>query len=428
MPKETFFVVGAGVLQVPMIQTARSTGYEVFVTDGNPYACGFDVASDGKTLDTYNIEGHVKLVQQLMDTGVCFQGVATCGADVAPTVAAIAETAKLPGISFFTASNTHNKAKVREILHAYGLNDYQPCWERLSYHGNTRDEYLEMCLKEWGGVVIKPLEERASRGVRICRTRNELYEALQVLPQFLTQSMRFLAEEPLEGTEHSAEIIYAKASQPIFFNIVDRMFRYQDGYAIEQGHVSPSRLLSQEWEKIREVVEDAAAALGVDWGPFKCDLIWTKDGPKILECTARLSGGFDCQETIYASHRDPIYQTILLATDTLEFSQEAPGPYGPYSFGDYTGEYSACCAAFPRPGKILALPEEDPIFDIFGNGRIVAVHITSEVNQILTPYHHCAQRPGFVVTRASDYNTAWACAELAAKKLAEGFITLDANP
>ncbi len=397
-------VVGAGLLQHYIIKEARNMGFAVVATDGNPQAPGFADADMQCVVDTYDSYGTaalVPMIQQKYD----IRGVVTCGADVAPTVALVAERACVPGIPYRIAQRSHDKASVRACLSARGLNRYQPQF-LIEY----RDDALAIVQTEIAyvlhgyPVVVKPLSQRASRGVSIIQHQDQVQAAVT---KALEYGDEYLIEERLLGSEHSAEMILGAEGVAHWFNVVDRQFRYDDGIPIETGHINPTALTRKDQEAIYTMMVEASRVLDIRWGAFKCDVIMTTAGPKILECTARLSGGFDSQVTSPLTGRHPMRQLLQLSCGLpVDPQPEAVG-------------YSACAAILPpHQGILQQIP--DPVM----TERTMVSDILWTVapgDQIQAP-QHLAQRSGYVLAQASEYEDAWDIASQVAEGLANNAV------
>src|SRR3989338_3482355 len=99
--KKTLLCVGAGIYQVPGIQKARQMGLKVVAVDGNQQAEGFTFADQHHTLNVLDVQAVLKIAQENNADGVM-----TIASDICvPTVAAVAEALKLPGISREAARN-----------------------------------------------------------------------------------------------------------------------------------------------------------------------------------------------------------------------------------------------------------------------------------------------------------------------------------
>ena len=63
-----------------------------------------------------------------------------------------------------------------------------------------------------------------------------------------------------------------------------------------------------------ELAKNVSTDLGINFGPAKFDMILTKNGPRIIEMTVRLSGGFDCQYLVPAASGKNILKAAILTT------------------------------------------------------------------------------------------------------------------
>ena len=441
MKKDAVLIIGAGLLQIPMIQEAKKLGLYTIATDQNREAPGARIADDFYKCDTYDAEKHAELVPRLMKH-YNIKGVATCGADVAPTVARAAEAAGTPGIPPRVAWRTHRKHMVKARLACHNIS--MPDWTNVHFYCDSPKpaEVIRRCLTQWeNGVVIKPQSQCASRGVTIIKEAGQIEGALQKIEPYIGDSGAFLAEECLTGSEHSVEMILDEETGIIFFNIVDRLFSYVNGVPMELGHINPSRMDDNNWTACMMLAQNAARELGVYWGPFKCDMILTENGPKILECTARLSGGFDCQYTTpLATGRNPIRAVLEMACAMpvnryfLDWKLDAEG-------GKLQHRYAACAAAFPllcgrvrnplpefaftRKGAPVLLTfsrERPPTFTEHQIPDVEEIFITVKDGDVIGPYTHCAQRPGFAIAVNENYDIAWNRAKNAAELLEVGLL------
>src|SRR5262249_60002664 len=159
-------------------------------------------------------------------------------------------------------------------------------------------------------------------------------------------------------------------------------------------------------DRLFRLTEAAAAATGVRYGAFKADTIWTEDGPRILEVTARLSGGFDCQVTTpLSSGRNFIRAAMRLAVGLpLDAADLAPR----------WQRHAAARAAFPPPGTVRAI---GGVGDALGLPGVSNVFLRVGVGDVIPPYRHCATRPAFVIPSGDTRAAARAHAEAGARAL-----------
>lgn len=391
---DTLFVVGAGLLHCYTIRQAQSMGLSVIATDGSMYAPGLALADVPIVCDVYDIERHRALACAFAKE-YHLVGATCAGGDAAPTVSAVAEEAGLPGMPCTIAKDTWNKLAVRTRLTCAGLHAYQPpyCWRtgKELYPVNSVLQVLDFPL------VVKPLSQRASRGVTLVDTADGLHRAIT---SALTYGSCLLFEERLVGSEHSAEIVLDAQNDCVHFHMCDRLFSYEDGYSIELGHVNPSRLPLDQQAQVKQMLLNCAHALGVTWGPFKTDVMWTAQGPKVLEVAARPSGGFDSQVSYPRSSGDNLLQRVIQVACSLPVTPQPPLR---------SDCYCAVAAIIPRTaGTVRTLPDL--------GGEVLWMFRPGEKVQ---PPEHCAQRAGFVVIEGTDYGDAWRNARELAEAYAE---------
>lgn len=403
---DAVLVVGGGILQRYLIAEAHALGLAVIATDGNPHAPGLADADMAFVCDTYDQEATAALLP-LMQQKYTVRGAVTAGADVAHTVALCAERLGTPGIPYDVALRTHDKWDVRHTLCDAHLERYQPTWYICDTELEASRSSMEDIVRLHGmPYVVKPREERASRGVTIVQTPEMLQTALTKAGM---HSRCVLVEQCLTGTEHSAELIMDATGAVYWFNIVDRLFDYSTNVPIELGHVNPTNLDEQTQDTIYDMVLAAAKALSVTQGPFKCDVMLTDDGPKILECTARLSGGFDCQRTSPLTGRHPM--RTLLQWSCVFHMELPPSPQG----------YAACAAMLPtHTGTLQAWPDWSNITHPANKACLWMEEaiLIAKPGDMIAPLEHNAQRPGFVLAYDMTYEGAWRNARNAAAAIA----------
>ena len=411
---DAVLIVGGGLLQAPLVQEAQALGLLPLVTDRNPHAPAFKLpGAQPFVLDTYDVAGHEELMRDLMRM-YTVRGVCTAGADVAATVAAAAAVAGTPGIPLEVALQTQSKLHVRSLLTQASLHCYQPayCWRSLA-----ECEWPSISVTsvlDWP-FVVKPLAQRASRGITIIQDQAMLETAIRHAASFGGATLLF--EEYLTGTEHSVEGIFDAEGGLLWLNIVDRFFDYSSGVPIETGHVNPSALVPRIGTAVARMFGTVAHVLGVDWGPFKIDVLVTPEGhPKVLECAARLSGGWDCQGTSPLTGRHPMRALLQLA---CSLPVEAPLTWAPAQ------GYAACAAILVQGiGCITRMPNTYELMLWLENERMKpGSHIeqilwVAKLGDSIAPAAHNGERAGFVLAHASTDQEAWHQAKTAADALA----------
>lgn len=301
---KNLLIIGAGLLQVPVINIANEIGLKTIVTDYNENAPGMKLADYSLVISTRDIDGTVRVVKEF-NKKIKVDGVITVGTDASMTVAAVANALKLPGIEFINAEAASNKVKMRErfALHNVPIPKFKRCW--------TYDE-LESAAEELGyPLVIKPADNMGARGVMKIENRETLQKAFNNAKNG-SPSGELIVEEYMEGPELSIDALIYN-NEIYITGVADRLIE-REPYFIEVGHIMPSNLPEEKLENAVEVFKQGIKALGINIGAAKGDIKVTKDGAKIGEIAARLSGGFMSAYTYpYSSGVNLIHNAIDIA-------------------------------------------------------------------------------------------------------------------
>jgi len=363
---------------VPAIEIAHGLGLKVVMTDANPCAAAMALADEPVTLDIYDADGHCRLVDDLKRR-YHLRGVFAEGADVEVTVAVAAAHAGLPGIPIEAARNTKNKVRTRQALDRAGIPN--PPWAEVT----SLDEAKRAAERIGFPLMAKAVDNSASRGTSRIDSASGIESAIEAAKAASTTRTALL-EGCFVGEEQSVETLWDADGRVHRLNIVDRPFDRSAGYAIELGHVNPTALGPAEQDALFVLTEKAAAATGVRFGAFKADTIWTVDGPRIIEVTARLSGGFDCQYTTpLSSGRSFIRAAMCLSVGR------------PIDAADLAHRYhrhAVAWVAFPTPGRVVGLGSVAEVKQLPGVAEVI---LRVERGDVIQPYRDCGARPAFVI-------------------------------
>ena len=378
MPDDAILIVCGGLLQVPAVEIAHGLGLKVIMTDANPSAAAMRLADEPVTLDIYDVEGHLSLVEALQ-TRYGLRGVFAEGADVEVTVAAAAAHAGLPGIPVGAALNTKNKVRMRQAFDRAGIPN--PRWAEAHDRHDAERAVRDIGLP----VMVKAVDNSASRGTSRVDHLRDLGAALAAAQTSSTTGTALL-EGCFTGEEQSVEILFDERGHSHRLNIVDRPFDRSGGYAIELGHINPTALDVARQDELFALTERTASATGVQFGAFKADTIWTSDGPRILEVTARLSGGFDCQYTTPLSSG----RSFIRAAMCLSIGR----PIDPIDLTHRWRRHAAAWVAFPDPGRVVQVGNVEEVLQLPG---VEEVFLRVGSGDVIQPYRDCGARPAFVI-------------------------------
>jgi len=290
---KTLFIVGGGIETIPGVHLAKKMGLYVVVSDINPDAPCFAIADDFIIASTYNIEETVRAAQRYHQTIRLINGVICIGSDIPLTVASVANTLNLPGISLKAARLSMDKIAMK---HKFKKDNISVPW--FSFIESI--DHLKRIVKTQGyPLVLKPVDSRGARGV-LRLTKGVNLEFVYSLAKKYSPTNRVMVEKFLSGPQISTESIVLDG-KTYTLGFSDRNYEYIERFAphiIENGGELPSHLLSEEQRDIRDLVQRAALSMGIVNGIVKGDIVLHNGKPYIIELAARLSGGYFCTHEI----------------------------------------------------------------------------------------------------------------------------------
>lgn len=387
------------MLQVPQVLIAKSLGLKAVVTDRDPGCACAGLADLFVKLDTSDLAGHVELALEMKRTNGLVAAF-TSGADVELTVALAAASVGLPCVDPRAAYATKNKARMRELFDATGLPG--PRWAEVE----TRAQARVAAAKVVFPLVVKPVDNCASRGLTILTKRDPhlLMKAVRHAKAFSATGTA-LIEHLMEGLEQTVEtLMYEGRQYPCF--ITDRLFEQKREFAVECGLRSPTGLDIVVQAALYDLVHKSADALGIDFGAAKADTILTKDGPRVLEMTCRLSGGYDCQYLVPAASGKEVIKAAMLLALGEGMHPELLEP----KWNKHAVSYNP----LPSAGLITSIVGLEEARDSPGVERIF---VRYDVGEVIPPYHDCAARCCWIIATGETHGEAWGNAIGASRKL-----------
>ena len=301
MKNKTVLIIGGGILQVPLIQTARSIGLKTAVADLNQNCEGFQNCDISVEVSTRDIEGIIREIKKLSQK-IKIDAVVTAGTDASMTVSAAANFLGLPGIRYIDAEAASNKIKMRKRLKKAGIPvpNFAPIWSIKD--AREALDWLHFPL------VLKPADNMGARGVIKVKDKTELQESFAHTKKYST-SGEMILEEFMEGPEFSVDALSWQGNFKVT-GVADRIITGSP-YFIEMGHNIPSSFPKETLQKIEEVMIDGMKALGITLGAGKGDIKLTEKGIMVGEIAARLSGGFMSSHTYLFSTGINLNKAIL---------------------------------------------------------------------------------------------------------------------
>ncbi|MEY2245972.1 ATP-grasp domain-containing protein [Streptomyces sp. BF23-18] len=201
-----------------------------------------------------------------------------CHAESLQVLAAfITDEFDLPGNSFHTARLLSDKYALRSRLRSRGLS-------RAASAVIADGEQLAEFISVNGPTVVKPRNGSGSWGVHFLNSANEAGTVWDAVTAAGLKEM--LAEVLLVGPEISVEA----------FSIDGRHYplsvttKEKNGF-IELGHAVPAPLGHEDSQACYGLVQSLLDAVDLRWGASHTEIIFTSDGPEVVESHSRRGGG-----------------------------------------------------------------------------------------------------------------------------------------
>lgn len=269
-------IIGANDFQKPLIQKAKTMGYETHVFAWREGATGAEDAD-------FFYEISITEKDQILDICRKIQpdAVATIGSDLANiTVQYLAEKLGLPGNSRECIQNSTNKASMRLAFQAAGIP--VPFFKTV--------EEGEKYSPQSYPVIVKPTDRSGSRAITKVYKEEDLAGAV-----FSAAAQSFekkaIIEEYIEGAEYSVETISYEGRHTCL--AVTKKYTTGSPHYIEVAHIQPAPLTEKMENRIKEIVFKALDALRIVCGAAHSELRISKKGEiRIIEIGSRMGG--DC--------------------------------------------------------------------------------------------------------------------------------------
>lgn len=389
MTQKTLLIIGGGREQVAAYKIAKDMGLIVIGTDMDPHAPGLNIADHSLICSARDVTKTLDKVCKFTNNHK-IDGVMTIANDVPLTVAKVAESLGLPGIPTLSASLATNKILMKDRF----LDNNVPT---PKYYTCKHFSDLELNMNKLNyPMILKPSDGRGSRGVLYLEPNIDLQWVWNNSIEYSENNILIL-EEYIEGPQLSVEgLIVDSKYQPIAFadRNYDNLLKTKP-YIVEDGGCIPSKYDDSILFEITQLMDNAAKALDIRWGPFKGDIVLTNNGPMIIEIAARLSGNY------LATHHIPMAYGVDIVGAMIKLALNIPFPI------DYIRPkhkvFLGVRYFFPPPGRIKEIKGIESVrkktyleyLDIYIKPGEIQDHITNHTG-----------RAGTIICKSNSYETA----------------------
>ena len=272
---KSVLVFGCGELQQSIIGRAHKKG--LFVVGIDPCADAFckDDVDAFEVVGGQDFEGTCAVVEKYD-----IDAIVTAATDK-PLVmmARIAEKYGFPFFSVDTARWSTDKYQMKQRFLEGGV----PCAKgRLVKSVEETDDMVFP-------VIVKPRDNSGSRGVKLCRTQNELVDSMAEALEY-SKLDSVLVEEFIEGQEYSIESLHYNGKSEVIQFTEKKTTEFP--YNVELGHKQPANLTEEQKDAIREIICKISAALHFENCPSHTELKINGRGIFVIETSPRLGGDY----------------------------------------------------------------------------------------------------------------------------------------
>jgi biotin carboxylase len=309
-------ILGASLLQIPIIRTAKEMGVYTISVDWNEDAPGRPEADEFFCLSTNDTENLLALSVKLN-----VDGVITNSDFPMRTASRISKHRGLKGLQPISAFIATNKLLLREVLSESGVNS--PWFRKIN-----RVEDIEYCAEQFGyPFILKPVDSSASRGVHLITNIEQISQAYTQAKAHAKNGI-LIAEEFIDGQEFSVEAITHKGKTQIV--AVTEKLTTGAPHFVETGHMIPAAISRVDMDDLQQTVVSAIEAIGLNEAITHTELKINKKGFIIIEIGPRLGGDYITTDLVpLATGYDLVKNSIRLALglplDVLENNQRAAG-------------------------------------------------------------------------------------------------------
>lgn len=261
MTKGNILVLGAGALQIPLINKVIEKGYNPVVVSLHSDEPGMQMVKDTIVADFVEEELMLQYSRQYDIVGIV-----TDQTDLpVRTVAYVSETMGLPGIGYETACLFTDKFKMREKCKELGI-------KTLEYALVDSLEAARSFYKNIGkDIIIKPLHNQGSKGVCKVTTLAELEEKYGEAERY-SQEDKILLEEFVKGEDEL--VIEGVALDGWCENLVcgdTHYFNIPDVFSARQRifpSVKASNIVEQALSLNKKIIEGFGLSRGLTHGEY----------------------------------------------------------------------------------------------------------------------------------------------------------------
>lgn len=273
--KKAVLIFGVGPLQESIIGRAKKMGLYTVGIDPSADAACKDCVDAFEIVPGQDYDGHCAVVEKY---GI--DAIVTAATD--KPLVMMARIAERYGFLFYsveTAKWSTDKFQMKQRFMEGGV----PCAKGRLVKSVDEVEDFEY------PVIIKPRDNSGSRGVKLCRSKEELEASMSEAFE-VSKLDTVLVEEFIEGPEYSIEGLHHDGKSEVIQFTEKKTTEFP--YNVELGHIQPANIGEENKQKIREIVAKIGKALNFVNCPSHTELKINERGIYVIETSPRLGGDY----------------------------------------------------------------------------------------------------------------------------------------
>lgn len=372
-------VLGAGILQIPIIRKAKELGHYVIAADGSPDAPGLEIADKPIVANIVSEEIMLSIAREEKIDGV----IHPCSEVAMNVMGRLNDELGLSGIGKDAAVRATNKHLMRKAFETYGapspksflLESSQYGWELFNEQFDT-------------DAILKPSRNSGSRGISKI-TKGIAKEQFMWLYEVALNESRdksVLLEQFVDGPEFSVELIVWE-NQATVLAVTDKKTTGAPHF-VELGHSQPSCYPDEIVNKIKVAAIAGVKALGVNACACHAEVKVQAGAAYLMEVGARLGGDF------ISTILTPVSTGIDMVGAAINCALGIIPDLNPK-----TDSCAVCIRYFcPRPGKLVSINNVSSL----SSKHVLEYEIYVREGDEIFDVTSSLRRSGHVIARAQD--------------------------
>lgn len=295
--KKAVLIFGVGPLQQSIINRAKKMGLYTVGIDPCEDATRKDDVDAFEVVGGQDYEGTCAVVEKY---GI--DAIVTAATD--KPLVMMARIAAKYGFPFYSVETAQWSTDKFQMKQRFELGDVPHAKGRLV---KSIEETADMVYP----VIVKPRDNSGSRGVKLCRTKEELEQSIAEALEY-SKLDSVLVEEFIDGPEYSIEGLHYNGKSEVIQFTEKKTTEFP--YNVELGHIQPANISEDNKQKIREIVAKIGKALNFVNCPSHTELKINERGIFVIETSPRLGGDY------ITSTLTPLSTGVTLEDELLKIS------------------------------------------------------------------------------------------------------------